>query len=365
MTTSRTKSHSKRRKRESRKTLSLKSLLEKRNRKKLIALSAAAIVTIVLAIIILAYALKSYHGEGRIIYIPANATEKAVGDTLVKNFGDYGERTFSIWKRMGGDSRHAYGAYRVADGQSAVRLARRLATATQSPVKVTFNNIRTLDNLADRIARQMAFSRDDFLAATDSILSAEGYKREEYPAVFLPDTYEFYWTISASTFVNKMLDQFHRFWNDERTAKAKALGLTPVEVSSLAAIVESESAKLDERPKIARLYLNRLKIGMRLQADPTVKFALGDFGLRRLMGHHLTVDSPYNTYRNKGLTPGPIRIPTKRTLDDVLNAPQHDYIYMCAKEDFSGYHNFAVDYPTHMANARRYQAELNRRGIFK
>ncbi len=359
------KSNNPRRKRGSRKKMSFRTLFEKRNRKKLIVLASAALVTIVIAVIILAYAFKSYHGEGTVIYFPADATKEAVGDTLHNRLGEFGDRTFSLWKKLGGKPDRAFGAYRVSDGQSAAKLARRICTATQSPVKVTFNNVRTLDNLADRLARQMAFSREDFLAAADSVLSAEGYKPEEYPAIFLPDTYEFYWTISATTFVNKMLDQFHSFWNDERTAKAKALGLTPVEVSSLAAIVESESAKLDERPKIARLYLNRLKIGMRLQADPTVKFALGDFGLRRLMGRHLQVESPYNTYRHAGLTPGPIKIPSKRTLDDVLNAPQHDYIYMCAKEDFSGYHNFAVDYSTHMANARRYQAELNRRGIFK
>ena len=343
----------------------LSSLMRPKNRRKAFSILAAALVTLVILIIGLAYIFKSYHGEGKLIYIPANSTKEDVRDTLVTNLGDFGERAFSIWNKTGGNPHKAFGAYRVDGGQSAARLARRLATATQSPVKVTFNNVRTLDNLADRLSRQMAFSKDDFLRATDSILSAEGYKKEEYPAIFLPDSYEFYWTISASRFVEKMLKYFNDFWNDDRLAKAKALGLTPVEVSSLAAIVEGESAKLDERPKIARLYLNRLKIGMRLQADPTVKFALGDFGLRRLRGTHLQVESPYNTYRHAGLTPGPIRIPSKRTLDDVLNAPQHDYLYMCAKEDFSGYHNFAVDYPTHMANARRYQAELNRRGIFK
>lgn len=343
----------------------IRSLLRPKSRKKAYSLLAAALVTLIILIIGLAYIFKSYHGEGKLIYIPAHSTKEAIRDTLFNNLGDFGKRTFSIWDKIGGNPTKAFGAYRVDDGQSAAKLARRLATATQSPVKVTFNNVRTLDALAERFSRQMYFSKEDFLFATDSVLSKEGFKKEEYPAIFLPDSYEFYWTTSPARFVDKMLIIFHEFWNDERLAKANALGLTPVEVSSLAAIVESESAKLDERPIIARLYLNRLKIGMRLQADPTVKFALGDFGLRRLRGNHLQVESPYNTYRHHGLTPGPIRIPSKRTLDDVLNAPQHNYIYMCAKEDFSGYHNFAVDYPTHMANAHRYQAELNRRGIFK
>jgi UPF0755 protein len=131
----------------------------------------------------------------------------------------------------------------------------------------------------------------------------------------------------------------------------------------VASIVEEETAKSDERPKVARLYLNRLAKGMKLQADPTVKFAVGDFSLQRITGKHIATDSPYNTYRVNGLPPGPIRIVDRRTVDDVLNAPQHGYIYMCAKEDFSGYHNFATDFATHQANARRYQAELNKRNI--
>ncbi len=163
--------------------------------------------------------------------------------------------------------------------------------------------------------------------------------------------------------VRRLLDYRNRFWSKERRSKAASLGLTPSQVATIASIVEEETAKADEKPKVARLYLNRLKKGIKLQADPTVKFATGDFTLRRITGKHLAIESPYNTYKVNGLPPGPIRIPAAATIDAVLNAPKHDYIYMCAKEDFSGYHNFASDYATHMANARRYQAELNRRGI--
>ena len=159
------------------------------------------------------------------------------------------------------------------------------------------------------------------------------------------------------------MDYRNRFWDKSRRSKAARLGLTPAEVATIASIVEEETAKTDEKPKVARLYLNRLQKGIKLQADPTVKFASGDFSLRRITGKHLAIESPYNTYKISGLPPGPIRVPASSTLDAVLNAPNHNYIYMCAKEDFSGYHNFASDYATHQANARRYQAELNRRGI--
>ena len=155
----------------------------------------------------------------------------------------------------------------------------------------------------------------------------------------------------------------NEWWNAERVARAHALGLTPVEVATVASIVEEETAKADERGKVARLYINRLRKGMRLQADPTVKFASRRFDLRRIAGDVLKTDSPYNTYMVQGLPPGPIRVASKSAIEAVLDAPEHDYIYMCAKNDFSGYHDFAVDYATHQANARRYQAELNKRNI--
>lgn len=202
-----------------------------------------------------------------------------------------------------------------------------------------------------------------FIAACDSVLQPLGFNREGYPAAFLPDSYEFYWSDPATKVVSKLVDVRNQFWTDERRQKAKTLGLTPVEVATVASIIEEETAKKDEKPKVARLYLNRIAKGMPLQADPTVKFAVGDFSLRRIKGEHLKADSPYNTYRSRGLPPGPIRIPERTAIDDVLNAPVHPYLYMCAKEDFSGYHNFAEDYATHMANARRYQSALNARGI--
>jgi len=199
--------------------------------------------------------------------------------------------------------------------------------------------------------------------ACAEVLPEHGFKRATYPAAFIPDTYEFYWTSPADIIVEKLAFYRKKFWNDERLNKAQKLGLTPEHVHILASIVEEESNKSDERPVIARLYLNRLNKKMFLQADPTVKFALGDFAARRVT-HQMTMsDSPYNTYKNHGLPPGPIRIAEAKTLDAVLDAPENNYLYMCAKPDFSGYHNFTNDYRRHTINAVLYHRALNERGI--
>lgn len=245
----------------------------------------------------------------------------------------------------------------------ALLTARYIAGGRQTPVKVTFANTRTMQQLADKITTQVEITPQDFLEQTDTLLASRGFAAEDYPAVFMPDTYEVYWTTSGASLTRRILSHYEEFWTDERRAKASALGLTPVQVATIASIVEEETAKSDERPMVARLYLNRFHKGMRLQADPTVKYATGNFALRRITSAHLKTPSPYNTYLNKGLPPGPIRMASARTIDQVLDAPEHDFLFMCAREDFSGYHNFAVTYAEHQANARRYQAELNRRGI--
>lgn len=311
------------------------------------------------------YVTATYHGDDVWLYIPAGSSADAVGDSLSAALGDgIGDKVHRIWLRATDDTRDAHGAYRILEGDRAVDIARRLKRRAQTPVRFTFNNIRTLDQLAERIASQLEFSAGEFLAATDSVLPEAGFRgREEYPAAFIPDTYEFYWTVSPSKAVERLLDYRNRFWDDGRRARARELGLSPVKIATLASIVEEETNVADERPVVARLYLNRLDRGMPLQADPTVKWAVGDFSLKRIFNKHLAVQSPYNTYINKGLPPGPIRIPDKRTLDAVLDAPGHGYIYMCAKEDFSGRHNFAADYAAHQRNAARYQSALNRRHI--
>jgi UPF0755 protein len=181
--------------------------------------------------------------------------------------------------------------------------------------------------------------------------------------MFIPDTYEFYWTTTAEEFANRMKLEYDKFWNTERRKKAEEIKLSPAEVTTLASIVQAETAKNEEQKRIAGLYMNRLKRGQLLQADPTVKYAVGDFSLKRILNAHLEIDSPYNTYKYAGLPPGPINFPETTAIDAVLNYEKHNYLYMCAKEDFSGYHNFAVTFDEHSRNAAKYRAALDRNNI--
>lgn len=315
------------------------------------------------AVWIVMFAMKSYHGESRWIYVPESATENSLRDSLESRLGTVGTHAYMVWKLAGGELFVAHGAYLVKDGDNAFSVGRRIGQGRQTPVRVTVNNVRTIRQLSQKVAAKMEFSDDDFIEACNSVLPDAGFKMPEYPAAFLPDTYEFYWTSSADAVIKKMLEYRNRFWNGDRRGKAASMGLNPVKIAILASIVEEETNIADERPVVARLYINRLDKGMMMQADPTVKFAVGDMSIRRITGKHLAIESQYNTYRYVGLPPGPIRIVEKATIDAVLNAPDHNYLYMCAKEDFSGHHNFASDYNTHQRNANRYRSELNRRNI--
>jgi len=322
------------------------------------------IVALVIAGVAAGMAMHPYKGNDTWLYIPRDATEKSMSDSLRARLGSAeANRIMTFFSAIGGEPRRAAGAYLIRHGQRTLSISRNLARGMQTPVRVSWNSARTLQQLAGIIASQLDFTPEEFLQACNEELTAQGYKAPEFMAAFLPDSYEFYWTTTPEAAVRRMTQYRDRFWTDDRREKARKLGLTPVEVATLASIVEEESAKPDEYPAIARLYMNRLKKGMLLQADPTVKYATGNFALRRITGEHLRTPSPYNTYLHPGLPPGPIRTPSKSTIDRVLSAPAHTYLYMCAKEDFSGYHNFASDYATHTANARRYQKELNRRGI--
>ena len=257
------------------------------------------------------------------------------------------------------------GRYAVETNTSAWDFFNTLKRGEQTPLNVPIPSARTMDKLAVAVSKKLELdSLDLFRALTDSTVCARyGFTLQTIPAMFIPDSYNMYWTVSVDEFLDRMKKEFDNYWNEDRKAKAKAIGLSPVEVSTLASIVTEETRATQEKPTVAGLYLNRLKKGMLLQSDPTVKFAMQDFGVRRILNRMLTIDNRYNTYKYAGLPPGPIRIPLKEDLEAVLNHETHDYIYMCAKEDFSGTHNYARTEAEHRANAAKYHKALNERGI--
>ncbi len=322
---------------------------------------AGAIVLCVAAIVVRTYITEKYDGEAVVRVNISPSTNKDELDSLLHDkLGKFGGKVYFLWNMMA-DSVYA-GSYAITPSTSAFAAARMIAKGRQTPVKLTFNNLRTVSQLAQRVGRTMACDSASFMAAVDSVVASRGLSRAQAPACFMPDSYEFYYTASPRKIVDRLIEARDRFWKS-RIDKSAAMSLTPEQVCTLASIVEEESAKTDEHPQIARLYLNRLAKNMPLQADPTVKFAVGDFSLKRITAQHLATESPYNTYKHTGLPPGPIRIVDGRTIDAVLDAPKHNYLYMCAKDDFSGYHNFSVDYAGHQRNAARYRQALDRRGI--
>ncbi len=259
------------------------------------------------------------------------------------------------------------GRFAIEPGMSTLNVFRMLKRGQQSPMMLIVPEVRTLDRMAAVLGQKLMIDSTAIAQALqDSILTASlGFNSYTLPCLFIPNTYEVYWNISAERLLERMKREHDAFWNKERMRKADALGMTPDQVQTLASIVDEETANAAEKPRVAGLYLNRLRKGMLLQADPTVKFAVGDPAIRRILNKHLTVESPYNTYRVAGLPPGPIKVASVQGINAVLNAEQHEYIYMCAKEDFSGTHNFARTSAEHMQNARRYQQALNALNIKK
>lgn len=260
-------------------------------------------------------------------------------------------------------SRLRPGRYAITPEMTTADMIRTLLSGVQTPVRVSLIGVRTEAELLDRLSENLLVSRSELeKELSDSArLSSLGVTRAQVTSLFLSGNYELLWDTSAKGVLDTLYRHHERYWTSERRVQAQQLGLSPAEVSTLASIVESESAQVDEYGRIAGLYLNRLRRGMKLQSDPTVIYALGDYSIRRVLGEHLRVDSPYNTYRVVGLPPGPIRIVRAETLDRVLAAETHDYIYMCARDSFDGYHSFAADYGTHLRNARLYQQALTAR----
>ncbi len=257
------------------------------------------------------------------------------------------------------------GRYRIEKGMSLNALVNRLRSGEQEPVRVTFANIAYVHELAGKLGRVLEPDSLDFLQAfMDPDLQREvGLNTETIISLFIPDTYEFWWTTTPEQFVKRMRRERDAFWNMERVRKANEHGLTPTEVATLASIVQSETVQMGDAPRIAGVYLNRLRIGMPLQADPTLKFALGLRDIQRVLNADKEVDSDYNTYKHTGLPPGPITMPEPRFIDAVLDAPRHEFLYFCARADLSGYSDFSKTYEQHLVHAKRYQKALNERGI--
>ncbi len=260
------------------------------------------------------------------------------------------------------------GRYELKKGMTNNEIVNILRSGRQTPVKLTFNNIRTINDFAGKISKQIEPDSGSIvkLLNNKNFVKQFGFNKQNIISMFIPNTYEIYWNTSSEDFIKRMKKEYDRFWNAKRKEKAKQLNLTLKEVSILASIVQAEQqAHPDERAKVAGVYINRLKRGMLLQSDPTLIFASGDFTKKRVLNKDKEIDSPYNTYMYAGLPPGPINMPDISSIDAVLNYQHHNYIFMCAKEDFSGYHNFSTNARQHGIYARRYQQALNRKKIWK
>lgn len=299
--------------------------------------------------------------ENRILIIPEGANFKDLQKELHE--GNYVQDlvSFSFLAKLMGYAEHIKpGRYIIEKDMNNIQAIRLLRSGKQDPVKVTFNNVRLISDLSEKITRNLEMSPAEFEAALVKFAmnNSDGFTKDNVMAMFIPNTYEMFYNVSPDGLITKMNAEYKKFWSEERLADAKKIGFTPLEVSVLASIVQAESIRPDEAPVIAGLYINRLRKGIPLQADPTLVFAVGDFSLKRVLNEHKAIDSPYNTYKYQGLPPGPINLPEIRSLDAVLNYSPSDYLYMCAKEDFSGRHNFTSDYQQHMNNAIRYQRAL-------
>ena len=301
------------------------------------------------------------------LYVSRHIDYEALIDSLKPNIKHH--FAFDVYaERLNLKESFKKGHYVVKDGMNVIEIVRMLKLGLQTPVNVTMNNVKIPAQLAGKLAVQLEADSVELVnVLTDKALAKKmGF---ESPltmfSIFLPNTYEFYWTVKPEEFVERMYKEYKNFWNGARDEKRKRTGLNRVEVATLASIVYEETRKVDEMPRVAGVYMNRLRTGMPLQADPTIKYAMQNFGLRRILKSYLKYESPYNTYINKGLPPSPICMPSIQAIDAVLNFEKHDYLYFCARPTFDGYHNFAKSYSQHLANARAYQAELNKRKIMK
>lgn len=301
-----------------------------------------------------------------VILVPPGASEQNVTDTLTKYYGkDYANGLLRTASFMGMKIHEHPGRYELAEGTGRLRAVWRMGRGRQSPVRLTYNNLRTRADITRAIAARLWFSPEqlDSVLNDRALMAQYWLTPENADALFLNNTFEVWWTDTPREVVERIGKAYNKFWSDERRAKAQKLGLKPEQVIIIASIAEEESNHPEERGRIGRLYINRLNKDMRLQADPTVRFAVNDFTIRRVGRNMLAVQSPYNTYRVAGLPPGPIRTVEPATIDAILDSKPSDDLYMCARPDFSGLHSFTSDYAEHQRNALEYRRALDQRNI--
>ncbi|ADY51649.1 aminodeoxychorismate lyase [Pseudopedobacter saltans DSM 12145] len=337
-------------------------------------LIAIVVVILLLAVFILPKFYFKYFAnnikvnEKTYLYVPTGATFQQLKDSIAK--GDFLKRPeyfFSLATDRELQTKFKSGKYAILPGMTNRALTNMLIAGNQEPVDISFRNVRLKGNFAKLMSKKLEFDSAALMNLLDSsqFVGEYGFTKDNVYTMFIPNSYEMFWNTSAKDFFQRMNKEYKTFWNPERLKKAEELKMTPQQVTVLASIVDAEALADKEMPTIAGLYLNRLRRGIKLEADPTVIFANNDFTIRRVLNRHLTKESPYNTYRNFGLPPGPIMMPSINAIDATLNPEKHNYIYMCAKEDFSGYHNFASTLSEHLVNARKFQAALNQRNIKK
>lgn len=310
-------------------------------------------------------------GQAKTAYvcIPTGSKIEDVSKLLHQKGYIINQASFEWLSEMKNYKNNVYpGRYKIKAGMNNNELINLLRSAQQEPLKLTFNSIRTKEQLAGVISTQIEADSVSLLKLLndDSFMKKFHLSAENSLCLFIPNTYEFYWNTSAEKFINKMGKEYAVFWTTQRKLQAEKIGLSPVEVSVLASVVQAEqSVHNDEKPIVAGLYLNRISKGMNLESDPTLVYALGDFTINRVLNVHKEIESPYNTYKYPGLPPGPINLPELSSLKAVLNYDRNDYLFMCAKEDFSGFHNFAKTYEEHCVNAKKYWAALDKKNIMR
>ena len=309
----------------------------------------------------------SFKGEQKHIFISSGTTFEALSSILFRDSIVSDTTDFSRLAGLKKFSSVKPGRYLIAKGKSHNAIINQLRIGNQDPVRVVIRGQRLPADMAGTISSQLEADSSELLSLLTSEAQASkyGFNLESFRTMILPNTYQFNWNTSAEEVISRMAKEYKSFWTSDRIARANQLGLSQSEVSTLASIVKAETAKSDEAPKVAGLYLNRLKKGMALQADPTLIYALGDFTIKRVLDKHKLVESKYNTYKHSGLPPGPINYPETNYLDAVLNPVKHKYLYMCARPDFSGYHDFSKTYNQHLNYAHKYHEALRRNGIYR